>query len=108
MKLKALEANYACVKGKVFRRNSHLVSFSMAHVSELMTLMSTIDALSIEYSKKRVELEKWRWEYLANLVAFRELEGHMVEVRRLSVCRESVVAIIEGHERMNSHPLQDL
>ncbi|ERN12829.1 hypothetical protein AMTR_s00180p00039050 [Amborella trichopoda] len=85
-KLKALETNYARVKGEVFRWNSHLVSFSIAHISDLMTLMSVIHALSLEYDEKRTELDEWRQEYLANLVAFRDREGRMAELRRLIRC----------------------
>ncbi|ERN12781.1 hypothetical protein AMTR_s00043p00205720 [Amborella trichopoda] len=81
--LKDLEANYALVKGKLFRWNSHLVSFSTALVSEPMALMSAIDALSIEYGEKHDKLDEWRQKYLANLVALRGLEGCMEEIRTL-------------------------
>ncbi|ERM98312.1 hypothetical protein AMTR_s00094p00130940 [Amborella trichopoda] len=44
-----------------------------------MTLLAAIDALSLEYYKKRTELDEWHQKYLANLATLRGLV--MAEVR---------------------------
>ncbi|ERN08928.1 hypothetical protein AMTR_s00015p00251860 [Amborella trichopoda] len=105
--LKALEANYARVKCEMFGQNSCLASSNTARVSELMTLTMAINAFILEYDEKCAELNEWSQEYLADLVALRDLEGCMAKVRRLIGYEDPVVVDVEGCERTTSHHSQD-
>ncbi|ERN00296.1 hypothetical protein AMTR_s00107p00080340 [Amborella trichopoda] len=86
---------------------SRLASSSTARVSKLMSLMTSINALFLEYGKKYTDLDKWCQEYLVNLLTLKDFEGRMIEVRRLIGREDLVVVDVKYCERTTSHPSQN-
>ncbi|ERN10753.1 hypothetical protein AMTR_s00027p00181080 [Amborella trichopoda] len=88
--LEALEAAFTHLKGEVYRRrHAELIRW------ESVAMVVLLNALVFSYCERSVELIKWRREYLTNLTTLRDLEGCLVEVKRLIVRGGTVMADVE-------------